>query len=55
MTYTCKRQHPRLTVGKQYNEIMPNANPYNACVWNDEGAVEYIARNEFFTCQQPDH
>lgn len=48
MLYECKKPHPRLTVGEQYEEIMVNHNAYNACVWNDEGMVEYIPRDEFF-------
>lgn len=42
MTYTCIKPHPRLTIGKQYTEIMPHNNVLNACIWNDDGGVEYV-------------
>ena len=48
MIYKCKKDHPRLTVGKYYDEIASNPNAYNAFVWSDDAEPEYFPRDEFF-------
>ena len=48
MIYTCKKEHPRLTVGNEYKEMMTNPNPYNAMVVNDLGDVEIFQREDYF-------
>ena len=48
MIYTCKKEHPRLTVGNEYKEMMTNPNAYNAMVVNDLGDVEILQREDYF-------
>ena len=46
--YECKKAATGLTLGKVYTEHFPHPNPFNACVWNDNGEPEHFPRKEFF-------